>query len=903
MKTAKFIISLQVLFLAATIIFSTGIAYNSAQQGALPAVTATNLALRLPYEVADPARNQFQAQLAAMDSMQRALETVSQGHVPEGATKIAGLQGAFLVPFTVDAQRGAPQAKESALVVMSTAAIEGLQLDGALSGLRQGVNVYLPPAGSIQDAINAASKSSSAGSSIRNVPVTGSFSGVYRLTGHRVQDAVEKLKAGELLIDAKRINIPGADRLLLVPVIGQRDGTAFLAMSTHDQTREIAAAVQKDDDLSRKYGIFIGRPLTHVIESILKASSSGLVIPMITPEQASRAIEDARQNLGVIGQGIIPGKSSLGTFRFEFPVFQKRDIAQVNPVTGQPERVIIGALTPDGIPLAPETPLHLVTAKDSVRQFADLSKVMGNPDAITSSAQKDEIAYYMLRGLFASPVDMTYAFDEQGMRFDITAMIPAMVDGELVHTSGHYHNPLIKPEIYQVVSGTAIYLLQQHQMPADWEKLPKDEFKRRLAEAPVVKSVAIVAKPGQPVVIPAGWGHVTVNPSLTEPLIMANWLTHNQESAYGPYETFHGPAYRITIGENNDIGVMPNDEYVEGIPFMFATPMDVEYLRLVTGEPIYDIVKDPSAFQELSWFLETGAVSDILGLGELSVIEIGTEKAAELLEVAKVSVDIPKTSSAGLAKEVEEALTQLAAKPDMNTLENVHRMLQAAYTQYTTSAQPEIRQSVDIALKAIESLSIHQRAQESVLARAQDVSARPASQTQPVLTVYHDIGSMPSTLKADAIRSLGTQHFRVETLDVNTIPNDLKPENSIIITANLEVMQAALEQAGKEKTKILPISQLEHGQFVPFVQLTQQAKDILLLSIPGSVSDNIVPTIKNRIGNTHHLLTGKFIGDIDEYIKNPASYIISILDAVAPVYESGQLEALYNMIIQAAQAA
>jgi|GEM_PF-1756401 len=155
MKKAKVIITLQVLFLAVTIIFSTGIAYNGAGgQDTPPVDAATNLAIRQQgLEVADPARNQFQAQLASMDAMLRALKEVSQGRIPAGAQEMQGIPGAFLVPFTVDAQQGASQATKSALVVMSRDEIQGLQKDSSLSALRQGVNVYLP----------AISKASSAG--------------------------------------------------------------------------------------------------------------------------------------------------------------------------------------------------------------------------------------------------------------------------------------------------------------------------------------------------------------------------------------------------------------------------------------------------------------------------------------------------------------------------------------------------------------------------------------------------------------------------------------------------------------------------------------------------------------------------------------------------------------------
>ena len=654
MKMAKVIIYLQVLFLAVTIIFSTGIAYNSAQQDSPIAIVATNLALRLPYEVADPARNQFQAQLAAMDSMQRALEAVSQGHVPEGATEIAGVQGAFLVPFTVDAQPGASQAKASALVVMSADQIEGLQLDGALSGLRQGVNVYLPPAGSIQDAIDAAKKTSSAGDSRHTVPVTG-FDGVDRATGYRVQTAAEKLKAGEILIGTKDIHILGADRLLLVPIIGQRDGAAFFAMSTLDQTPEIAAAVQKDDDLSRRHGMFIGRPSAQVIESILKTASSGLVIPIITPKQASQAIEDARQNLGFIGQGIMPERSYFGAFRFKSPVFQKRDVVHTDPATGRQERIIVGPITADNVQLAPETGVTEVFSLDPNRTFGDLAGVVAVPELVATGPESNMPAYYMLPGLFASEADMEYAFDDNDLRFDVTAIRPAVIGRELVHTLGYYHNPSSRAEVYMVVSGKAVFLLQQHDMPIDVDMLPQDQFKKKLAESPVVRSVAIIAQPGQPVVIPSGWGHVIVNPSLTEPLITANWTTHDQESADGIYKELKGPSHRVMItGEGEGLNIMPNDNYPENVPFTFAVPADVGYLGLVTGQPLYDIVNQIEAFEELSMFLNTGVVSGRLERGQLPATQINTVEAAELLGVPSVDM-LPKASSAGYEKDIAAA--------------------------------------------------------------------------------------------------------------------------------------------------------------------------------------------------------------------------------------------------------
>jgi len=228
-----------------------------------------------------------------------------------------------------------------------------------------------------------------------------------------------------------------------------------------------------------------------------------------------------------------------------------------------------------------------------------------------------------------------------------------------------------------VVSGTAIYLLQQHDIPAAANRFSEDELKTKLAHSKVIRSVAVIAQPGQPVVIPAGWGHVTVNPSLTEPLVMVNWLTYKQTSTYGPYEAFHGPSHRIITDQKNNLSVVPNAHYSQDIPFSFATPKDVAQLGLVEGKPLYDILRDKEVFGQLSDFLDKGETPGVLGVGELSVKEIDNVAAAKLLNMANASIDMqPKASSAGYQEGIDnaimhvsgaqEAFTSVSTLPDLN---------------------------------------------------------------------------------------------------------------------------------------------------------------------------------------------------------------------------------------------
>lgn len=126
--------------------------------------------------------------------------------------------------------------------------------------------------------------------------------------------------------------------------------------------------------------------------------------------------------------------------------------------------------------------------------------------------------YYMYRGVFR----------KDGLRFDVT-MIPAIPVGqECAKTHGHYHprseDGLAYPEVYQVLHGQAVFIMQK---------------KNRNGSV----DVSIVsAKERDVVLVPAGYGHVTVN-SGREPLVLANAVYDMFESIYHEYDENRGAAY------------------------------------------------------------------------------------------------------------------------------------------------------------------------------------------------------------------------------------------------------------------------------------------------------------------------------------------------------------------------
>jgi len=157
-----------------------------------------------------------------------------------------------------------------------------------------------------------------------------------------------------------------------------------------------------------------------------------------------------------------------------------------------------------------------------IRTIRDMRPVLAKP-ACTATGP----LYYMYRDLARSPADRCWLVFHR-LRYDITVIPPRDLCGEYVKTKGHYHpdNPAGAgyPELYEVLEGTAQFLLQS----------------RKLDDV-----VLVHADTGSRLVIPPGYGHITINPSPDATLVLANLVSTAFESEYGEYEALHGAAYYV----------------------------------------------------------------------------------------------------------------------------------------------------------------------------------------------------------------------------------------------------------------------------------------------------------------------------------------------------------------------
>ncbi|VVB51854.1 Glucose-6-phosphate isomerase [uncultured archaeon] len=208
--------------------------------------------------------------------------------------------------------------------------------------------------------------------------------------------------------------------------------------------------------------------------------------------------------------------------------------------------------------------------KPGIRRLFDMKDVIYDREWLSDSENSE--LYYMYRELSLSKKDAA-AMKEHGLRYDITVIPPQMLGCEFVKTAGHYH-PLVPgtqityPEIYEVLGGEATYILQK----------PDNEG--------INDVILVKADAGDKVIIPPGYGHLTINAS-NKVLKMANWVARDFESIYQPIKEKGGGAYFIL-----DKGMVKNPRYEHVPEIKPGKPANLKELGLQKSKEMYGLVRD-----------------------------------------------------------------------------------------------------------------------------------------------------------------------------------------------------------------------------------------------------------------------------------------------------------------------
>lgn len=201
----------------------------------------------------------------------------------------------------------------------------------------------------------------------------------------------------------------------------------------------------------------------------------------------------------------------------------------------------------------------------SIRMAEDLYTVLASPGCTVTGP-----AYAMYRNIARSMEDRQW-MENREIRFDITVIPPCRLCGEYIKTKGHYHpvdpSGTGYPEIYEVLAGEAHYLIQT----ADCSDV-----------------VLIAAVTGDVVVVPSGYGHVTINPSKRSVLEMANIVSSRFSSDYLGYEARHGAAYF----EMETGGMVKNPAYPEHTHLRLVKAQRITDISDTLSDPLYQLIVD-----------------------------------------------------------------------------------------------------------------------------------------------------------------------------------------------------------------------------------------------------------------------------------------------------------------------
>jgi glucose-6-phosphate isomerase len=168
----------------------------------------------------------------------------------------------------------------------------------------------------------------------------------------------------------------------------------------------------------------------------------------------------------------------------------------------------------------------------STRLVGDMKDVLFNPEFVTAK-NRDAVIYRMFRG--AGVEKNKTVFDAHNIRYDVTVLEDYDLGGEYTKTLGHYHpiaeNGLAYPEIYEVIYGKAVYLLQKKHEDGGYEV------------------ILVEAKKGDKVIFPPNYGHISINVG-NGILIEANLVNSTFESNYQSIKDMHGGAIYLLRKDN-----------------------------------------------------------------------------------------------------------------------------------------------------------------------------------------------------------------------------------------------------------------------------------------------------------------------------------------------------------------
>lgn len=151
------------------------------------------------------------------------------------------------------------------------------------------------------------------------------------------------------------------------------------------------------------------------------------------------------------------------------------------------------------------------------------------------------------------PKDAYWVFDKvtEGLWENMTVITPGRYGIEYPKTYGHYHTASHEKEIYKLVAGKGLFLLQKKHVD-DMGNLVQD----------IVEEVIVVTAEtaGEEVKIPDGYAHSWTNIGETPLITFDNWDWGHKPTDYEPIKEMKGMAFYI-VENNGKVELIPNNTY------------------------------------------------------------------------------------------------------------------------------------------------------------------------------------------------------------------------------------------------------------------------------------------------------------------------------------------------------
>jgi D-allulose-6-phosphate 3-epimerase len=263
----------------------------------------------------------------------------------------------------------------------------------------------------------------------------------------------------------------------------------------------------------------------------------------------------------------------------------------------------------------------LVCEEISAKSTAKLSSVLACPEA-----GNDETAFDFYKNVHFPKDEALFA--KHRLRFDITVVHPGLVGDERKKTTGHIHARMPgkttpHAELYEVLAGTALYLLQPDRGPDGPTEL-----------------IAVLLNAGDRIVVPANCAHCTVNAG-EGTLVFDNLVLESGANDYGVVQAHSGMA-AFLVARGAALSLVPNPRYdaattvyqsgtvAQSAAFGTAGLLPT-YLGFLAGPETYRYLQDPTAYNDaISALIKTEPLSLPVSLAALNATAQPAERRAPM---------------------------------------------------------------------------------------------------------------------------------------------------------------------------------------------------------------------------------------------------------------------------------